>query len=78
MTNDIEKLKTEVNDIKKSLNVLKNNVTLSEVDKKNQAEELNRKADATKEKLKDNAQQTINSFIYCGSKLSSYISSSSL
>jgi len=53
MTNNIDQLKTEVDDIKKSLNELKNNVTLSESEKKNQAEALKTQADTTKQKIEN-------------------------
>ena len=53
MNNNIDQLKTEVDDIKKSLNELKNNVTLSESEKKNQAEALKTQADTTKQKIEN-------------------------
>ncbi len=51
--NNIEKLKTEVDEIKNSLNTLKDNVTISKVEKKNQAEALKKQADTTKQKIED-------------------------
>lgn len=53
MDNKIDQLKTEVSDIEKSLDELKNNVTLSEADKKTQADTLKAKAEATKQKIEN-------------------------
>lgn len=53
MNNNVEQLKTEVDDIKKSLNELKNNVSISEVEKKNQAETLKNKAEEVKQKVQN-------------------------
>ncbi len=50
MTN-IEQLKKETDEIKKCLEELKNNVSLSEIDKKNKAEVLKAKAETTKQKI---------------------------
>ena len=52
MTN-IEQLKKETDEIKKWLEELKNNVSLSEADKKNKAEELKAQAEATKQKIEN-------------------------
>ena len=49
---NIENLKKEVDDIKNSLNKLKNNVSLSEVEKKEKAETLKIQAETTKQKIK--------------------------
>lgn len=51
MNNKIDKLKIDVDDIKKSLNELKNNVSLSEDEKKKQAENLKSKAETTKKEI---------------------------
>ena len=51
MNNKIDKLKTDVDDIKNSLNELKNNVSLSEDEKKKQAENLKSKAETTKKEI---------------------------
>ena len=48
---NIDQLKTEVNNIKDSLNELKNNVSLSEDEKKNQAEALKAQAETTRQKI---------------------------
>ena len=53
MTNNIDQLKTEVDDIKKSLNELKSNVSLSDIEKKNQADALKTKAETTKQKIEN-------------------------
>lgn len=50
MTN-IEQLKTEMNNITNSLKELKDNVTLSEDEKKNKANELKTQAEATKQRI---------------------------
>ena len=47
----IENLKKEVDEIKNSLNKLKNNVSLSDFEKKNQAENLKAQAEATKQRI---------------------------
>ena len=52
MTN-IEQLKKKTDEIKKWLEELKNNVSLSEVDKKNKAEELKAQAEAVKQKIEN-------------------------
>lgn len=52
MTN-IEQLKKETDEIKKWLSELKNNVSLSEVEKKNKAEALKNQAEATKKKIEN-------------------------
>lgn len=51
MNNNIDQLKTEVDNIKNSLNELKDNVSLSEVEKKNQAEALKAQAETAKQKI---------------------------
>lgn len=51
MSDNIELLKTEVNEIKKSLNELKNNINFSETEKKDKAEILNKQAEITKQKI---------------------------
>ena len=51
MDTNIEKLKIEVDEIKNSLNALKNDVTLSKVEKKNRAETLKNQAENTKQKI---------------------------
>ena len=51
MTNSIDQLKIEVGNIKNSLNELKNNVTLSEKEKKDKAENLKKQAETTKQKI---------------------------
>jgi DNA anti-recombination protein RmuC len=48
---NIELLKLEVDEIKKSLNELKNNISISEDDKRNKANLLNRRAEKTKQKI---------------------------
>lgn len=53
MDNKIDQLKTEANDITKSLNELKNNVSLSEDEKKTKAETLKSQAEATKQKIEN-------------------------
>ena len=53
MTNNIDQLKTEIDDIKKSLNELKNNVSLSDIEKKNQADALKTKAETTRQKIEN-------------------------
>jgi hypothetical protein len=50
---NIENLKKEVDDIKNSLNELKNNVSLSEVEKKEKAETLRAQAETTKQKIQE-------------------------
>ena len=50
---NIENLKKEVNDIKNSLNELQNNVSLSEVEKKKEAETLKVQAENTRQKIQD-------------------------
>ena len=52
MTN-IEQLKKKTDEIKKWLEELKNNVSLSEADKKNKAEELKAQAETTKQKIEN-------------------------
>ena len=52
MTN-IEQLKKETNEIKKNLEELKNNVSLSEVEKKNKVESLKNQVEATKQKIEN-------------------------
>ena len=51
MSNNIEQLKTEVDDIKKSLGELKSNVDISETEKKTKAEALKAQAETTKQKI---------------------------
>ena len=51
MNDNIDLLKTEVDEIKKSLNELKDNITFSETEKKDQAEILNKQAEVTKQKI---------------------------
>ena len=51
--NNIEQLKTEVNDIKKSLNELKNNVDISDSEKKTKAEALKAQAENAKQKIQN-------------------------
>lgn len=51
MNDNIDLLKTEVDKIKKSLNELKDNITFSETEKKDQAEILNKQAEVTKQKI---------------------------
>ena len=50
---NIEQLKKETDEIKKWLSELKNNVSLSEVEKKNKAEALKNQAEATKKKIEN-------------------------
>ena len=50
---NIENLKKEVDIIKNSLNELKNNVSLSDAEKKNKAEALKSKAETTKQKIQN-------------------------
>jgi len=50
---NIESLKKEVDEIKNSLDGLKNNVTLSEVEKKNKADTLKIQVENTKHKIQD-------------------------
>ena len=52
MTN-IEQLRKETNDITNSLKELKDNVSLSEVEKKNKAEDLKKQAETTKQKIQN-------------------------
>ena len=52
MTN-IEQLKKETDEIKKWLEDLKNNVSLSETDKKNKVDDLKSKAETTKQKIEN-------------------------
>jgi archaellum component FlaC len=47
----IENIKKKVDEIKNSLNELKNNVSLSDIEKKNQAECLKAQAEATKQRI---------------------------
>ena len=56
MDNKIDQLKTEVDEIKKWLNELKNNVSLPEVEKKNKAEDLKSQAETTKKKIENEIQ----------------------
>ena len=51
MNDNIDLLKTEVDEIKKSLNELKDNISFSETEKKDQAEILNKQAEVTKQKI---------------------------
>ena len=51
--NNIDQLKTEVNDIKNSLDELKNDVSLSDIEKKNKVEELKNQAETTKQKIQN-------------------------
>ena len=53
MTNTIDQLKTEVNDIKKWLDELKSNVSLSDLEKKNKAEALKTQVDTTKHRIEN-------------------------
>ena len=53
MVNKIEQLRLEVDEIKNLLNELKNNVSISEVEKKNQAEMIKNKAEGTKQKIQN-------------------------
>jgi len=53
MENNIEHLKTEVNEIKQSLNELKNNISFSEIEKKDKAEILRKQAEETKQKVQE-------------------------
>jgi len=48
---DIEQLRKEADDVKKALDALKNNVSLSETEKKNESEKLKSQAEATKQKI---------------------------
>ena len=48
---DIEQLKKEANEVEKWLEELKNNVSISESEKKTKAEELKTKAESTKHKI---------------------------
>ena len=50
---NIENLKKEVDEIKNSLNELKNNVSLSEVEKKNKAKALKVQVETTKQKIEE-------------------------
>lgn len=50
---NIEQLRTEVDEIKNSLNTLKNNVSISEDDKRNKANLLNRRAEKTKQRIQN-------------------------
>ena len=49
----IDQLKTEVNDIKNSLDELKNDVSLSDIEKKTKVEELKSQAETTKQKIQN-------------------------
>ena len=51
LMDNIELLKLEADEIKKSLNELKNNISISEDDKRNKANLLNRRAEKTKQKI---------------------------
>jgi len=53
MVNKIEQLRLEVDEIKNLLNELKNNVSISEVEKKNQAEMIKNRAEGTKQKIQN-------------------------
>ena len=53
MDNEIDQLKIEVDEIKKWLNELKDNVSLSETERKNKAEDLKSQAEVTKQKIEN-------------------------
>ena len=53
MGNNIEQLRIEVDDIKKSLNDLQNNVDFSEAEKRAKAEDLKNQAEITKQSIQD-------------------------
>ena len=48
---DIEQLRKEADDVKKALDALKNNVSLPEEEKKNEAKKLKNQAEITKQKI---------------------------
>jgi CTP-dependent riboflavin kinase len=50
---NIEQLRIEVDDIKKSLNDLQNNVDFSEAEKRAKAEDLKNQAEITKQSIQD-------------------------
>ena len=49
----LEQLKSDVNELKKSLYELKNNVSLSDIEKKNKAKTLKAQAETTKHRIQN-------------------------